>query len=110
MAEYERLYPNVHILFSGACEEGFFSFYHRTREISHRIAECDAIVLAPVGPAKGSGYILLLATKTNQNSPAYLLSMDGYNDTKEQWMRECGKIIANIISLPFEEYPVGADA
>ncbi|MBE9041288.1 hypothetical protein IQ235_10905 [Oscillatoriales cyanobacterium LEGE 11467] len=110
VAEYERLYPNIDILFSVNREQEFFSFYHRTREISHKIADCNAIVLDPVGPAKGSGYILLLAKTTIEYQPAYLLSMDGYNKTKEQWMREWGQTIAKIVSLPFEEYSLGADA
>ncbi len=110
VAEYERLYPNIYILFCVDRQEGWFSFYSRTQEMSHRIDDFKAIVLDPVAPAKGSGYILLLATKMNPESPTYLLSLDGYTGKKEQWMRHSGQTIANAISLPFEEYSRGADA
>lgn len=110
IAEYDRLYPNIDLLFSVSRQEGFFSFFDRTQEGFYPIANFKAIVLSPVGPAKGSGYILLLAMKTNPYSPTYLLSVDGYNDTKEQWMRECGQNIATMISLPYEEHSLGADA
>ena len=106
-ARYEQGYPGVFIL--AAVVDDFFCLYHRTKNAAWRKDSIKRVTLAPAGPAKGAGYILMCLETTDMQFGVPIIG-SGFNDRIGFWMEERAEKIATMISVPYERLPLGADA
>lgn len=106
-ARFEERYPGVFIL--AALVDGFFCLYHRTRQAAWHKKSIKRVVLQPVGPAKGSGYILMCIEIADAKFPIWVVE-SGFNDRIGAWMEDRAKQISIMLEVPYERLSLGADA
>lgn len=107
---YEAEYPNGYILAFWDSETQIFGFYTRTKEIWKKLDSIDEIVLFPIKPSKGLGFLIVGSVDTNPGWPEdFLLSSSRYTEPLHAWIRSRAERLAALIGKPFREAPTGAD-
>lgn len=107
---YEAEYPTGYVLAFWEPDAQIFGFYTRTKETWKNLDAIDEIVLFPIKPAKGPGFIIVGSEDTNPGWPDdFFLGSSRYTESLHEWIRSRSERLAAMIGKPFREAPAGAD-
>jgi hypothetical protein len=104
---HQQSYPGVYIL--AATLEDHLCLYHRTLNSAWKRDAIEEVLLDPVGPAKGPGYILICLRIKGGDHPVPIID-SGFGEQIGLWIEERAKHIADMLRVPYRRLPLGADA
>jgi len=107
---YEAEYPGGYVLAFSDSGTGIAGFYTRTKEIWVELDAVDEVVLYPIKPAKGSGFLVVGSGDTIPGWPdEFFLSSSRYTARLHAWISVRSERFAALIGKPFREAMAGSD-